>query len=397
MAKKANNEGSIRRRSNGTWEGRYSDGVTPEGKQIQRSVYGKTKKEVTDKLHAIFFQKQQGIYVTPTVVTVQMWMEEWLHNYAHITVRPSTYISYEGYIYNHIIPGIGNLVLQKLTPPLVQNFYNDRYLNGRTDGKGGLSSKTLRNMHNMFHQALEQAKINGLIMHNPSDNVIIPKSPKKEMRVLSVEEEMRLLSVIHLHRLGFAIKFDLATGLRIGELCALKWTDLNCQKQTVKISRTLQRIKTNQMEREELDDLENMTMIVEGDVKTSSGFREIPIPDKIWSELMMHKQRQQQEYTTYGIPILPDGYVFAMPLGTCVEPSTMRDALNFLLTAANIEHANFHSLRHTFATRAVESGIPIKTLSDILGHSQVQITMDLYFHSSLDHMRDSMNLMMGMF
>lgn len=160
MAKKANNEGSIRRRPNGTWEGRYSDGVTSDGKQIQRSVYGKTKKEVTDKLHAIFFQKQQGIYVTPTVVTVQMWMEEWLHNYAHITVRPSTYISYEGYIYNHIIPGIGKFILQKLTPPLVQNFYNDRFLNGRTDGKGGLSSKTLRNMHNMFHQALEQAKIN---------------------------------------------------------------------------------------------------------------------------------------------------------------------------------------------------------------------------------------------
>lgn len=140
-----------------------------------------------------------------------------------------------------------------------------------------------------------------------------------------------------------------------------------------------------------------MTMIIEGDVKTSSGFREIPIPDKIWSELMQHQQIQQQEYMTYGIPILPDGYVFAMPFGTCVEPSTMRDALNFLLAAANIEHANFHSLRHTFATRAVESGIPIKTLSDILGHSQVQITMDLYCHSSLDHMRDSMNLMMGMF
>lgn len=397
MAKKANNEGSIRRRANGTWEGRYSDGVTPEGKQIQRSVYGKTKKEATDKLHAIFYQKQQGIYVAPAKVLVSDWLTQWLHNYAHITVRPSTYISYEGYIYNHIIPIIGSLPIQKLTPPIVQNFYNDRFLHGRTDGKGGLSSKTLRNMHNMFHQALEQAKINGLIMQNPADNAIIPKSPKKEMRVLSVEEQMLLLSVIHMHRLGFAIKFDLATGLRIGELCALKWTDLNPMKQTVKISRTLQRIKTNQMEREELDGSENMTMVIEGDVKTRSGFREIPIPDKIWAELMQHKQRQQLEYMNYGITILPDGYIFAMPFGTCVEPSTMRDALNFLLAAAGIDHANFHSLRHTFATRAIENGMPVKTLSDILGHSQVQITMDLYCHSSLDHMRDSMNLMMGMF
>ena len=397
MAKKANNEGSIRRRSNGTWEGRYSDGVNAEGKQIQRSVYGKTKKEVADKLHAIFFQKQQGIYVTPTKVLVKDWLIEWLHNYAHITVRPSTYISYEGYIYNHIIPIIGDLPIQKLTPPIVQNFYNDRFLNGRIDGKGGLSSKTLRNMHNMFHQAMEQAKINGLIMQNPTDNAIIPKSQKKEMRVLSVQEQLRLLNVVHLHRLGFAIKFDLATGLRIGELCALKWTDLNYQKKTVKISRTLQRIKTNQLEREELDGSENMTMVVEGDVKTSSGFREIPIPDKIWMELLQHQQRQQQEYMSLGVPILPDGYIFAMPFGTCVEPSTMRDALNYLLAVAEIEHANFHSLRHTFATRAIEAGMPVKTLSDILGHSQVQITMDLYCHSSIDHMRDSMNALMGMF
>lgn len=397
MAKKGNNEGSIRRRSNGTWEGRYTDGVNGEGKQIQRSVYGKTKKEVADKLHTIFYQKQQGIYVTPTKVLIKDWLIEWLHNYAHIMVRPSTYISYEGYIYNHIIPMIGDLPIQKLTPPIVQNFYNDRFLNGRTDGKGGLSSKTLRNMHNMFHQAMEQAKINGLIMQNPTDNAIIPKSQKKEMRVLSVQEQLQLLSVIHLHRLGFAIKFDLATGLRIGELCALKWTDLNYQKKTVKISRTLQRIKTNQLEREELDGSENMTMVVEGDVKTSSGFREIPIPDKIWMELMQHQQLQQQEYMTYGIPILANGYIFAMPFGTCVEPSTMRDALNYLLAAAGIEHANFHSLRHTFATRAIEAGMPVKTLSDILGHSQVQITMDLYCHSSIDHMRDSMNALMGMF
>ena len=397
MAKKGNNEGSIRRRSNGTWEGRYTDGVNAEGKQIQRSVYGKTKKEVADKLHAIFFQKQQGIYVTPTKVLVKDWLTEWLHNYAHINVRPSTYISYEGYIYNHIIPMIGDLPIQKLTPPIVQNFYNDRFLNGRTDGKGGLSSKTLRNMHNMFHQAMEQAKINGLIMQNPTDNAIIPKSQKKEMRVLSVEEQLRLLNVVHLHRLGFAIKFDLATGLRIGELCALKWTDLNYQKKTVKISRTLQRIKTNQLEREELDGSENMTMVVEGDVKTSSGFREIPIPDKIWLELLQHQQRQNQEYMSLGVPILPDGYIFAMPFGTCVEPSTMRDALNYLLAVAEIEHANFHSLRHTFATRAIEAGMPVKTLSDILGHSQVQITMDLYCHSSIDHMRDSMNMLMGMF
>ena len=391
------NEGSIRRRADGMWEGRYTDGVNEKGKQIQRSVYGKTKQEVADKIHTILYQKQQGIYVMPQKVLVKDWMEQWLHNYALITVRESTYISYEGYVYNHINPMIGDIPLQKLTPPIVQNFYNDRILKGRKDGKGGLSSKTMHNMHNMFHQAMEQAKINGLIMQNPTENALIPRQTKKEMRVLSVQEQMKLLSVVHMHRLGFAIKFDLATGLRIGELCALKWTDFDFYNKTVKVSRTLQRIKHNQLDREELDGSENMTLVVEGPVKTNSGFREIPIPDKIWLELMQHQQIQQHEYSRLGVPIVPDGYVFAMPLGTCVEPSTMRDALNFLLEAAGIEHANFHSLRHTFATRALEAGMPIKTLSDILGHSQVQITMDLYCHSSIDHMRDSMNALMGMF
>ena len=165
----------------------------------------------------------------------------------------------------------------------------------------------------------------------------------------------------------------------------------------MKISRTLQRIKTSMLDREELDEDDNVTMVVEGDVKTASGFREIPIPDKIWSELMQHQQIQQQEYIAAGIPILIDGYVFAMPMGTCVKPSMMRDALNYLLVVAKVEHANFHALRHTFATRAIEHGVTVKTLSDILGHSQVQITMDLYCHSPLEHMRDSMNMMMGMF
>ena len=158
MRKKGNNEGNIRQRANGTWEARYSDGFDERGRQIQRSIYGATKKEVAEKLNTILVQKQNGIYVTPSSTLLKDWLIEWLHNYAHIVTRPSTYISYEGYIYNHLIPALGDIPIQKLTPPIVQNFYNDRFLNGRTDGKGGLSSKTIRNMHNMFHQALHQVK-----------------------------------------------------------------------------------------------------------------------------------------------------------------------------------------------------------------------------------------------
>ncbi len=394
MGKNGNHEGSIRKRANGKWEARYSDGRTPDGRQIQRSVYGNTRKEVAEKLHEILYQKQIGTYVPPQNILLKDWLIQWMSNYAAISVRPSTYISYEGYVHNHIIPVLGAIQLQQITPVLIQNFYNQRYESGRTDGKGGLSAKTIRNLHNMLHQAFEQAKINGMILHNPTDNAVIPKQTKKEMRVLSVEEQNRLLQFIHLHRLGFAILFDLATGLRIGELCALKWSDVNFNKQTIKISRTLQRIKKSIGEK--VSEGGN-TAILEGNVKTNSGFREIPIPDNVFSMLMQHKAIQEQEKICYAGIYQDNGYIFAMPMGTCVEPHTMRDALNYLLAAAGIEHANFHALRHTFATRAIENGVNVKTLSDILGHSQVQITMDLYCHTSLDLMRDSMNKLAELF
>ncbi len=392
--KKGNNEGSIRKRANGTWEGRYSDGYNNDGRQIQRSVYGKTRKEVAEKLNAVLYQKQSGSYVTPSKLLLKDWLVQWLHNYAVISIRPSTYINYEGYVYNHITPVLGDFTIQNITPVMVQNFYNQKFESGRKDGTGGLSAKTIRNMHNILHQSFEQAKINGLIMHNPADGAVIPRQEKKEMRVLSVHEQKALISVLHLHRLGFAILFDLATGLRIGELCALKWSDVNFNKRTVKISRTLQRIKKSMLEQVSG---ENTTAIIEGNVKTNSGFREIPLPDKIFDKLLQHQQNQIAEMNYYGPFYQNKGYIFTMPLGTCVEPHTMRDALDYLLDAAEIEHANFHALRHTFATRAIENGVNVKTLSDILGHSQVQITMDLYCHSSLDLMRDSMDKVMGIF
>lgn len=394
MNKNGNNEGSVRKRANGTWEARYSDGRDENGHQIQRSVYGKTRKEAVEKLHTILYQKQCGSYIQPSKLLLKDWLYQWLHSYAEITVRPSTYISYEGYIYNHIIPELGNLLVQQITPVIIQSFYNQKFESGRTDGNGGLSPKTIRNLHNMLHQSLEQAKINGIIFSNPTDNASIPKQEKKEMRVLSTYEQSALIGVLHLHRLGFAIMFDLATGLRIGELCALKWSDVNFNKRTVKISRTLQRIKKSMSAQ---INGENTTAILEGNVKTNSGFREIPLPDKIFKLLIQHQQNQIAEMNQLGCIYQNNGYIFAMPYGTCVEPHTMRDALDFLLKAAGIEHANFHSLRHTFATRAIESGVNIKTLSDILGHSQVQITMDLYCHSSLDLMRDSMDKVMGLF
>lgn len=394
--KNANNDGSIRKRANGTWEGRYTDGYDANGRQIQRSIYGKTRKEVSEKIREILVQKQAGTYIKPSQMLLKDWLYMWLQQYAKNSVKPSTYISYEGYIYNHIIPVLGTYPLQQISVALIQNFYNEKYESGSSRG-GGLSPKTLRNMHNMFHHCMEQARINGLIPFNPTNGTVLPKREKVEMRVLSVDEETRLLSVISAHRLGTAILFDLATGLRIGELCGLKWSDINHSRQTIKICRTLQRIKKSQDDRDN-NSYGNCTQIIEGPVKTQNGYREIPIPDNIFAKLMQYKEQiQNTEKSQYRECYTDNDYIFAQPDGSCVEPGYMRDVLDYLLRTAGIIHANFHALRHTFATRAIENGVNVKTLSDLLGHSQVQITMDLYCHTSLDHMRDVMNAVSGIF
>ncbi|WMJ22194.1 site-specific integrase [Paludicola sp. MB14-C6] len=391
MGKNGHNEGSIRNRPDRKWEARYTAGRNELGRQIQRSIYGKTRTEVAKKLNDVLNKLHAGQYIAPNKITLSEWLTTWLKEYASVTLRPSTYISYEGYIHNHINPIMGGIPLKNLTTDRLQVFYNEKSESGRLDGKGGLSPKTLRNLHNMLHKALEQACKNNMIASNVSDNTILPKRENKEMRVLSRSEQKTLLQHIDSERLGFAILLDLSTGMRIGELCGLKWNDIDFDRKVLFIRRTLQRVKTS------IAELENSnapkTMILEGNVKTDNSYREVPIQEKIFIKLLEYQKRQQQEKTLASSAYDDNDYIFATQLGGVIEPSTMRDMYNRLLKQAGISHANFHALRHTFATRAIESGVPIKAVSDILGHATVQLTMDLYCHSSIDLKREAVDKM----
>lgn len=182
--------------------------------------------------------------------------------------------------------------------------------------------------------------------------------------------------------------------MRIGELCALKWFDVDFSERTVKVRRTIQRLKISKAERK--SGITDKTKIVEGAVKTDNSFREIPLQDALHNAILQHQEEQDEEKQKYGPAYTDNGYIFASPLGGVVEPTTMRDMFKRLLAKADVEHANFHALRHTFATRAIESGVPIKAVSDILGHATVQLTMDLYCHSSMELKRDAVNKMAEM-
>ena len=385
--KNGNNEGSIRKRKNGTWEGRYTIGYDARGRQKQLSVYGKTRAEVARKLNEKTAAIQNGTYIIPRDHTLLERLENWLTTYAYIKVRASTYASYQAYINNHIAPYIGGVKLQKLTTEQLQLFFNEKAKNGRLDGKGGLSPKTIRNMYNMLHEALQQAVTNKYLSVNVSGGVVLPSRQTPDIIVFKPEEQAAILEACKKERLGFAIELDFMTGLRIGEICALKWSDFDFAEKIFDVRRTLQRI---QKKTSDIGEKSAKTQIVEGDTKTKNGKRVIPITDVMYHKLMQHRSRQNFEKLRLGKGYADHGYVFANEFGYAVEPSYLRDVYERILKSAGVSHYKFHTIRHTFATRAIENGAPVKIVSEILGHSSVQLTMDVYCHPSVSAKRSVM-------
>ena len=348
--KNGNNEGSIRKRKNGTWEGRYTIGYDARGRQKQLSVYGKTRAEVARKLNEKTAAIQNGTYIIPRDHTLLEWLENWLTTYAYIKVRASTYASYQAYINNHIAPYIGGVKLQKLTTEQLQLFFNEKAKNGRLDGKGGLSPKTIRNLYNMLHEALQQAVTNKYLSVNVSEGVVLPSRQTPDIVVFKPEEQAAILEACKKERLGFAIELDFMTGLRIGELCALKWSDFDFTEKIFDVRRTLQRI---QKKTSDIGEKSAKTQIVEGDTKTKNGKRVIPITDVMYHKLMQHRSRQNFEKLRLGRGYADCGYVFANEFGYAVEPSYLRDVYERILKSAGVSHYKFHTIRHTFATRAI--------------------------------------------
>ena len=388
--KNGNNEGTIRKRKNGTWEGRYTIGYDSLGKQKQKSIYGKTRAEVAKKLSEMTSAIQNGSYIAPRNLTLSEWLEVWLTSYAYIKVRPSTYASYQAYIERHVSPIIGGLQLQKLTTNQLQVFFNEKRVNGRIDGKGGLSPKTIRNMYNMLHEALQQAVINKTVSVNVSEGVVLPSKDEKEITVFKPEEQRAIIEAAQKDRLGFAIELDFFTGLRVGELCALKWSDIDLAAKEFRVRRTLQRV---QKKTSDIKAKGKRTQIVEGATKTKKGNRVIPLTDTMLQKLLVHKARQLFEKRRLGKGYSDNGYVFANEFGGAIEPSYLRDVYDRILKNANAPHYTFHTIRHTFATRAIENDMPVKVVSEILGHSSVQLTMDLYCHPSISAKRNVLEKM----
>lgn len=372
--RRGNGEGSIFKDKSGNWRGVITIGVNADGSQKRKTFYGKTRNEVADKVNKALSDLRNHICIESVKMPLSEWLSHWLSTYAVHDLRRSTYVSYETYIRGHIIPLLGNVPLCKLTPQRLQEFYNYKLEKGRLDGKGGLDPKTIRNLHNMLHKALEQAVKLELIPKNPCNATNLPKKTKKEVRYLSVNEQSQLLQAIKGERLGIGILLDIFTGLRLGELLGLTWENINLKRGSIRVCKTINRLKSFEQ------GADTSTKIYVGEPKTQKSKRTIPIFQEMIDALKEYKKEQDLEKENcYGI-YQDKGYLLCNEIGEPLDPKTYQDFFKRMLKKAGLRDINFHALRHTFATRALEKGIPAKTVSELLGHSSITITLDLYSH-----------------
>lgn len=350
MARRMKGEGSLYQTKDKTWVCQYYDADGKRRtKRFQRKADGR---DFLDNLHQTASPQTDTRLPGQAVNhgnTVGSWMDQWLETYARPTVKLSTYCSYEMMTRVHVKPSLGDILLVKLDPVTLQEFFNQKYSNGKTTGEGGLSAKTLRNLRNLFHLALEQARKNGLIQTNLVEGVRLPKEQKREMRVLSREEQRRLMLACRAmpEPASFGVIFTLFTGLRMGEVCGLRWDNVDMERRQFLVCETRNRLPNHD------DSIEASTSVCTvSTTKTDHSRRIVYLCDELYQELSRYQEIQfsiMGQYPGYNA----GRYVFCQENGEPYEPRTYQDLFKRCVSRAGIPGANFHSLRHTFATRAL--------------------------------------------
>ena len=361
MAKRrSNGDGSIRKRRDGRWEGRYTAGINPEtGKQVFKNVLGKTQAEVKEKLTKALAENQKLDFTKQGKYNVAQWMDEWFENVCKIKVRPSSHQTYRGYIDRHIAPNIGKIPLEKLSTMDLQKFYRRLLADGRVErieSKGqpkGLSAKTVRNINQVISSAMGFAVAQRILAENPCKAVALPKLEHREMQTIPAAQLVAFLDEAKASGVYELYYIELATGLRRGELLGLKWEDIDLTAGVIRVRRQVSRIDGK---------------IVEAPLKTKNAYRMVTISPQAVEVLNAQKAKTNDEY------------VFPSPSGGPISPDSVNNMLKRVLKRAGIPRVRFHDLRHTFATLALQNGVDIKTVSGMLGHFSAGFTLDTYAH-----------------
>lgn len=374
MARKAAaGTGTIRKKSitrNGKkyeyWEARYTAGYDPgTGKQIQRSITGKTQKEVAKKLKEVTAALDAGTYTAPSKMTVGEWLDIWAEEYLG-SVKPLTVNAYKTTIRIHLKPRLGAIKLEALNAHIIQGLYNS--LSAPEKEEEALSPKTVKNVHGVLHKALQQAVANGYIRFNPTDACILPRIVKKELKPLDEKETKLFLAAIKGHPFETLFTVTLFTGLREGEALGLTWDCVDFGRGTILINKQLQKEKKPG----------GIFHLVS--LKNDKPRKITPAP-WVMQLLRVHKIRQTENRLALGeIWSNPFNLVFTNDTGGNLIPQTVVRHYKEIVSSIGRPDARFHDLRHSYAVAAIRSGDDIKTVQGNLGHATASFTLDVYGH-----------------
>ncbi|MBQ9270160.1 MAG: tyrosine-type recombinase/integrase [Oscillospiraceae bacterium] len=366
----------MRKRSDGRWEARYSVGFNPEtGKQIQKSIYGKSQKDVQQKLHQILAEIDNGDYIEAEKITVGQWLDIWLRDYT-INLKPATMSVYEEHVRVHLKPYLGNVMMDKLTPQRVQRLYNTLLR------ENNLSPKTIININGVFHSALEMARKLGYLKTNPLDAVVLPKVEKPPLKTMEREELVRFLDAIKGNRYEKILFVTLFTGLRQGEVLGLTWDCVNFENNTLLINKQHNRVKGEKEYK--FSTLKNERI------------RVLTVAQEVMDVLRQQKEQQETWAKAAGSAWNnADNLVFTNELGRFIANQALYRNYKAIVKKIGLGDLRFHDLRHAYSVNSLQAGDDIKTLQENLGHATASFTLSTYAHASQGMKRESAERMGG--
>ena len=367
MSKRGNGEGSVCRRPDGRWQGSITIGRDDRGRLIRKYFYGKTRKETSEKLNRAIEELRDNRFINKSDnPTVEQWCHEWLWSYKRNSVKQKTFDQYETILRTHIIPDLGDIRLADLKTTHIQRIINKMH-------DSGLSHRTIEVMKIVMHAALKQAQRNKLVSENVCENVVLPRKQPKHIRVLNEDEQTKLIAALKDNYIGRGLLFALYTGMRRGEVLALKWSDYDKNEKTISITKALSRVRTYNKDG-------NKTMLTVTTPKTDTSIRTVPLIDKAVELLAEHKRKQERYMELVGDYYTDNDLIFSSSRGDYLDPGNFNRKLNKTVKKIGIAQISPHALRHSFATRGLEAEVSLKAMQELLGHSSITVTGDIYTH-----------------